>query len=202
MRGFCCGAGELEISSGVAPQQTEVKFQALSFTACEIQPTFKHPTDLPTSSLTIPLATRRHQPLPPLPLPIHRVPQQHSQNHQHGYNILRPKFISTRCPPKRGLLLSHHTTISAKTTRNTLPNTNPAMRKSIHTLLNTTSTGKRILRDYHFTFNDTINILPTLCPQKYPNREIHMHRIMSSRLWPHFSVPQSKSTHLIMIPPN
>ena len=24
MRGFCCGAGELEISSGVAPQQTEV----------------------------------------------------------------------------------------------------------------------------------------------------------------------------------
>ena len=30
MRGFCCGAGELEISSGVAPQQTEVKLQYFS----------------------------------------------------------------------------------------------------------------------------------------------------------------------------
>ena len=26
MEGFCCGVDELEISSGVAPQQTEVRF--------------------------------------------------------------------------------------------------------------------------------------------------------------------------------
>ena len=39
MEGFCCGVGELEISSGVAPQQTEVsvnyyhqlRIKALSF---------------------------------------------------------------------------------------------------------------------------------------------------------------------------
>ena len=44
MGGFCCGVGELEISSGEASQQTEVKGHPLSahplISACQIKMKF------------------------------------------------------------------------------------------------------------------------------------------------------------------
>ena len=48
----------------------------------------------------------------------------------------------------------------------------PALRSAIHQLLVSTTVGSQILRDYHQTTQHALDILPSLCPLKFPNRDI------------------------------
>ena len=49
----------------------------------------------------------------------------------------------------------------------------PYLRSAIYSLLTTTTTGATILRDYHQTNKDALSTLPSLCPIKFPNRDIY-----------------------------